>query len=264
MASGIFLPAIFAVNEEPPVEIEMAPEEPFPVDIESGIWTPPQYSQPALTILSVVLPPYTVSPKQGSPVETKYVFDAVFRLQHNRRMQKTSHPVLTGANISDHAYLHPAKITLEIGMSDCMASFSQGIWTGYATKSISAWQTLKALQQNRRLITLTTRLDTYNNMLIISIDTSDDNKTKRALKATVVLEELLSASVITTNTLSAREQSTGETAQGTVQATPPNAGTVTTNVIPSDLYPDVTEYPNIPGAGNVSSNSLSQTTVPFF
>lgn len=260
MSSGIFLPSVFNLVASTSKSLDFSPSNPAQVNVSGGIWTPPQYSQPALTILSVVQPPYSVNPQQGSAVQTDYVFDAVIKANHQRTIVKTSHPVLTGSNISDHYYVKPARVTLEIGMSDSMASYSQGVWTGFSTKSISAWQIIKKLQINGTLITLTTRLDTYINMQILDATAPDDNKTKHALRATIVLEELLSASVQSVPPVSARNQTTGSTTNGVVQSVSPNSSQVEQNVIPSPLYPDVQTYPQVPGAGDVSSNSLSRIT----
>jgi hypothetical protein len=228
----------------------------------TGPWTPPQYSKPALTILTV---PATVSSNptgsSGAPVfrgtpSVNYVFDAVIRISHNRRLKKTQHPVLTGANISDHAYIEAARVTLEIGMSDAMASFSAGVWVGSSTKSISAWQIIKGLQVNKTLLTLTTRLDTYSNMLIVEANSPDENKTLTGLRATIVLEEIIAGSVASQPNSSARPQTTGSTANGTVQGTAINPAQVQQNVIPSALFANTQTFPSVPGASNVSSNSL--------
>jgi len=259
MSSGIFLPSALSLAAFTSEQIIFGSSDAPQVEIEGGVWTPPQYSQPALTILSVIQPPFTISPRQGSPVQVDYIFDAVFKITHSRRLRKTSHPVLTGANISDHAYIEPSRITLEVGMSDAMASYSQGVWTGFSTKSISAWQVIKGFQVGKTLITLTTRLDTYVNCLLIDATTPDDNKTKHALKASLVLEETLSASVASVQTVSARSQTTGSTSNGVIQSRPPNSAQLEQNALPSDLYPNVKTYPQIPGSGDVSSNNWSRT-----
>jgi hypothetical protein len=261
MSSGVTLPSLLAVIATATSEAIVLSDTikgPTSITVNSnGPWTPPQYSQPALTVLTV---PATASTTTGqaSSQSTAYVFDAVFRLLHRRTVHKTSHPVLTGANISDHAYIEPARVTLEIGMSDAMSSYSNGIWVGASTKSISAWQIIKGFQTNKTLINLTTRLDNYVNMLVIDAVAPDTNMTKYALRGTIILEELLSASVVSMPSQSARPQTTGSTSGGVIQSTPPSAGQLQQNMIPSPLYPSTPTYPSVPGAGNVSSNSLSQ------
>jgi len=243
----------------------------------STTWTPPQFSKPALTIITVpakgnpVLASAPIVSGSGSLISApvyqggtpaiNYVFDAVMRLSHKRRLVKTQHPVLTGANISDHAYLLPARLVMDIGMSDAMASFTSGIWVGSSTKSISAYQILKGLQTSKTLVTITTRLDTYYNMLLEDLDAPDTNKTLHGLRATICFGEILAASVSSQSPPSSRPQTTGNTSGGTIQSTPPSPAQIEQNALPSTLWPDTPTYPNVPGAGSVSSNNLGQ--VPF-
>lgn len=262
MGAGINISALLSFSASISQPITVADEQSQAgsngVSIQSsGPWAPPQYSQPALTILTVP-PSSSTNTGQSATSATNYVFDAVMRLTHTRRLTKTKHPVLTGANISDHAYIECARISLEIGMSDAMSSFADGVWVGSATKSISAWQILKGLQLNKTLLTLTTRLDTYSNMLIVEATSPDEIKTLHGLRATIVLEEIIAGSIASQPTSSARPQTSGSTPGGTIQGTAPNASQVQQNVIPSTLYPDTPLFPQVPGAGNVSSNSLGQ------
>lgn len=282
MASGIILPSLLtiAVAQSEALVFGGSVSNPalqFPI----GPWTPPQYSQPALTMLTVTskIPASSTvsslsSGSQGigsagttfktgvseqtntTTIVTNYVFDAVFKILHKRTVKKTSHPVLTGVNISDHAYNLPTQVTLEIGMSDSMTSYDAGIWVGASTKSISAWQIIKQLEIAKTLFTLQTRLDTYLNMMIIDATAPDDNRTEHALKATIVLEELISASVYSTPSQSARAQTSDATPFGIVQTTSPNVEQLIQH---QELAPY--PYPQIPGAGTISSNSISDAGV---
>lgn len=261
MGAGIVLPSLISIAAS--VSEALIFGQPNNIDdgnTINGPWTPPQYGRPALTVLTV---PGSIAPNTGQPIssEIAYVFDAVFRILHRRTVRKTSHPVLTGANISDHAYNVPSTVTLEIGMSDAMASYQSGVWVGASTKSISAWQILKNLAQQKTLFNLATRLDTYYNMLIIDISSPDDNKTGHALRATVVLEELLAASIISTPPLSAVPQTSGSTQNGVVQPNAPNSSQVQQYQIPSSQYQNVQTYPQVPGAGSISSNNLGSLPI---
>jgi len=259
MGSGIILPSLLTITTSTSEQILFgSSQNQNDVSISSsGPWTPPQYSQPALTVLTV---PAKSSTTTGQPASAavNYVFDAVMRIVHNRRVHKTQHPVLTGANISDHAYMEAARLILEIGMSDAMASFTTGVWVGAATKSVSAWQILKNLATTKTLFTITTRLDTYSNMLIMDMSSPDDNKTLHALRATITLEEIIAGSIQIQTASSALPQTTDQTSGGVIQSTAPNASQVAQNVIPSTLYPNTPTFPQVPGAGDVSSNALSQ------
>lgn len=282
MASGIFLPSLLtiAVSQTEALVFGGSVSNPalqYPI----GPWTPPQYSKPALTMLTVTsqIPATSTvsslsSGDQGigsagttfktgiseqtntTTIITNYVFDAVFKILHKRTVHKTSHPVLTGVNISDHAYSKPSQVTLEIGMSDSMTSYDAGVWVGASTKSVSAWQIIKQLETTKTLFTLQTRLDTYLNMLIIEANAPDDNRTNHALRATIVLEELISASVYSTPSQSARAQTTDITSYGIIQTTAPNVEQLVQH---QELFPY--PYPQIPGAGTISSNSIADAGV---
>jgi hypothetical protein len=269
MATGILLPQLTNLAFSASSKIIIANDTPdLAVPVTSmGPWAPPQWSKPALTILTV---PGSVNPSTyvpGTPVATagssarNYVFDAVIRASHRRTVRKTQHPVISGANISDHAYNEPAKLTLEIGMSDAMASFaSSGAWVGWSTKSVSAWQILKGLQTSRALVMVQTRLDTYDNMLIEDCFTLDENKTLHGLRATIIFGEIITAGVLSVPASSARSQTSGNTSTGTVQGFPPDPSQLAQYALPSASYPDIGTS-DVPGAGNVSSNNFGQ--VPF-
>ena len=155
-----------------------------------------------------------------------FFFDAVLNVSTEHTAVVTSHPVQTGANISDHMYLEPVQITMEIGMSDCMASMVRGQWVGAYTKSISAYRKLCELQAARIPFTVLTRLNQYQNMVIRSISVNDDASTLYGLRATVNLQQLILANV-TTEKVSAREWTSGDGAnRGEVQPTPEPTSTI--------------------------------------
>ncbi len=144
-------------------------------------------------------------------------FDAILHTTHKSTLQITEHPVQVGANISDHAFIMPSIVTMEIAMSDAMDSMVQGQFSDGYTKSVSAFKQLKQLQELRLPISVTTRLQTYNNMLVQSIDVPDDYKTLYGLRATVTLQEIFVVNV-STEKVSARQWTTGSTNRGDVQS----------------------------------------------
>lgn len=123
-------------------------------------------------------------------------FDAVFSTTTEHQLMITQHPVQTGANASDHAYVQPIRITMDIGVSDAMAYRIPGAYDNLGpTKSISAYRALCRMQEMRLPVRVLTRLNTYDNMLIESIVVNDDVSTLYALKATVQLVQVLVANV---------------------------------------------------------------------
>lgn len=146
-----------------------------------------------------------------------YFFDGFLSVGHERETEITSNPVETGAAISDHAYVKPATITMEIIMSDAHSSLVPGQFTGSWSRSVDAWTTLKALQDNRIPMTVLTRLDIYKNMLIQSISANDTYATKNSLRATIKLTEIPVARVKTVKITSA-DQTVITTEAGKVEA----------------------------------------------
>lgn len=178
-------------------------------------WRPPQWQKPAMVSVTVPAgysPPqsadavdpvtntYTLSTTKTAP--TSYVFDAVLSLDHEQVLTKTRHPVQTSASITSHAFLEPATLVMYVLMSDAAAQFvasSQRTppyvtqFTGNTSKSVSAYQQMLSLQAARTPLTVTTRLRTYNNMLISRISPHEDNRTITGARFRLEFEQIFIA-----------------------------------------------------------------------
>lgn len=181
-----------------------------------------------------------------------YIFDAVFMLEHTQEIQLTEHPVQSGANISDHAFIKPARLGIDIGMSDAMQSYTIGQWAGNLSKSVSAYQTMLALELSRVPVTVKTRLNTYTNMVIVGIHTRDENKTNHGLRASITFQQVFMGTANTQSASSSRPQDTGSTGIGSVPTTTVPAVVDNTYVEPTPLV----SAPTVSGAGNYSSNPV--------
>lgn len=181
--------------------------------IATGPFRPPQWNGLPSDLSQLVL----VKTNIGG-----YFFDAILREEHQSSLRITSHPVQTGANITDHSYMEPAVVMLEVAMSDVMDSMVAGQFTGRYTKSVSAYDALAELQKARVPISVHTRLRTYENMLVESITTPDDVKTLYGLRCSVVLREIFIVEVAKT-TVPARAQTVQTTGRGAVQAEAPKS-----------------------------------------
>jgi hypothetical protein len=188
--------------------------------------------------------------------QTTYVFDAVIRNEHEQRVTKTQHPIQTGASISDHAYIEPARLTLEIGMSDAMDSYSQGLWVGSSTKSVSAYQILLAMMFARIPLIVNTKLRNYQNMVIENLAAEDTAETFASLNARVTFSEIFVANIQVV-VQSARPQDTNSTAQGTKNPTSPTASQVSQNQVPANISQTLPQADHVVGAGNWSSVNTS-------
>ena len=134
-----------------------------------------------------------------------YFFDAVLKTEHTTTRTITKHPIQTGAAIADHSYQMPAIVTLEIGMSDAMDSYaidsfpdigsSNHVYPKEGSKSVNAYRTFVDLQKKGIPLTVNTRLNRYENMIITQISTTDDKDTTYSLKCTIAFEQVFIADV---------------------------------------------------------------------
>jgi len=148
-----------------------------------------------------------------------YFFDAFLQMDHESSLTITSHPVETGASISDHAFVNPAQLTMQIGMSDAAHALSVDQFAQGPSRSVNAFQILQELQRQRIPLQVATRLKIYKNMLIETISAPDDYKTLYGLRATVAMKEVLVATVRTVK-ISARPQVTDNADRGVVNPKP--------------------------------------------
>lgn len=201
------------------------------------------------------------------------VFDAIKRAQHSQTATVTQHPLQAGYNIADHIIKQASRITLEVAMSDAIASYTLAgytpMWRMNPSKSVSAYQQMEMLMINRQLVTINTRLDTYDNMALIDIEVEDSARTYcGGLAMALTFQEVFIADVVVSYE-SARMQSTGDTKQGTVQPQAPSQTVVAQHKLTT--LEKVVGKPmaaalaprKIPGAGVWSSAILSFPTRGF-
>lgn len=144
-------------------------------------------------------------------------FDALLHADHTSSVTPTQHPVQTGAAISDHAYVEPKEISLEVGMTDVV---------GGDGSSVQAYKVFLALMEKREPCTVVTRLATYSNMLLTSISSPDDYTTMYGLRCTLIFTEIRVVSVAVVQvqqTTSGSKQPTAATA-----STPATTASTTT------------------------------------
>lgn len=237
-------------------------------------WRPTQWQTQAPQKVIITFPGQGQSAQYASAVgsnvtlpatQTLYAFDAEIMIEHQQELTRTKHPVQTGASISDHAYIEPAVLVLDVGMSDGMdAYFNPSTWTGSQSQSISAYQTMLALQYSRIPLSITTRLRTYQNMVIDSLNPTDTAKTAQGLRMRVVFGQIFLANISQPN-VSARPQDTNSTNLGTVNPQPPTDAQVSQNMVPGGVVTSSlggqevssTTY-NSQGAGDWSSTNTNE------
>jgi len=120
---------------------------------------------------------------------------------------------------------------------------------------------------NPRAVTLTTRLDTYENVLVETIQTPDAYKTKHGRRMLVTFQQIFmavveqtSSRVITTVPVSARPQTSFAMAVGQLQTTEPSQAIVSqrniVSAVPGQIPPAITAA-KVPGATLWSSLNIS-------
>jgi hypothetical protein len=146
-----------------------------------------------------------------------YFFDAVLKTEHVNQRRITQHPIQVGANISDHSFQLPARLTMEIGVSDVMDCYNASYdWVSEEVgRSINAFQGLKKLQDSGQSLSVTTRLFTYDNMIIESISVPEDYRTLYSLRASIIFQQIITVQTSTTKT-SLIKDTTNNTALGPV------------------------------------------------
>jgi len=129
-------------------------------------------------------------------------FDGWISESHEKVITVTKNPVETGVDIVDHAIIQPARITLEIVMTDSpfvlqrifdiIDSASRIFGTSTeenVTRSVQAYLSLEKLADARQPIEVQTGLKLYENMVITKISTPVVNK--QSLDFKVELEEVI-------------------------------------------------------------------------
>jgi len=220
-------------------------------------WRPPQWGRPSTARLTLTVSDTTNLnvPNPGS--FTVYIFDGIMREDHEQDVVKTKNPVQNGAPITDHAYRMPARLVIEIAMSDSMQSFTAGQFSSATSRSVSAYQTLLGIQAGIAICQVSTRMRQYPNMLITSVKDAATSETLYGANIVVTFEEMINASAQQGNNLfggtssSALPQTTDTTLGG-----PTLVGAVGNAVAAQHAISTLTKS-NVPGAGFWSSTNVN-------
>lgn len=143
------------------------------------------------------------------------VADCTISEGHARELDITEHPVEDGANISDHARLKPEVLSLEV-------IFSNTVIGGPAApgRAEDAWERLRLLQEQAKLITVVTSLRVYENMVLATLSTPRSAKEGNAVRCQATLRNIklvknkTTTVVVTREPLAKKKQSTGKQASG--------------------------------------------------
>lgn len=120
-----------------------------------------------------------------------YRFDGVIKIDHQSSLKIEDDPAdAKGDKYTNNAAVEPDRVTMDIVMSDAIGE-RDAFTSGDESRTVSAYQKLKELQRGRTLVVLTTRLDTYTDMLIEAINANEDEEHTYGMVATVVFKHRL-------------------------------------------------------------------------
>ena len=146
-----------------------------------------------------------------------YFFDGFIDDTINSELEVTSNPVETGVAVTDHAYLKPRQIVMNVKMSDVHQSLVPGQFTGGWSRSVTAFEILQKMQSDRIPVSVVVRLGIFQNIIIQKLVAKNSADTYAGLNVEVTLTELPVARVKTVE-ISSAEQTTGSTNGGNLQA----------------------------------------------
>lgn len=154
--------------------------------------------------------------------------DCVVSEKHTSELEITEIPVESGVRITDHAFVLPKKVTLDIANQNAAA----------------AYNALVAFQESRVPFTVVTGLYVYTNMLIKNLNAERDKTFSSVLRCTCDLQEIIivstayapdtagsgdpnsTSSTSKNATQNTTDQATGDRTTGTTNSGDNSTGTV--------------------------------------
>jgi len=112
---------------------------------------------------------------------------------HSLRAIKTKYPVEDGSSRTDNFVIEPKALILKGLVSDLQIPLIPVVSIANNNRSKEAWGRLEALLNSGELCSVITQLGIYENMMVVSVDSSVSRDTGRALNFTITLEEVLIA-----------------------------------------------------------------------
>lgn len=124
-----------------------------------------------------------------SATNVGFIIDATVSEEHSITVQTTDHPVERGFAITDHRRVQPKVIKLTGIISNYPVKLfaSAGGATNYV---VAAWNAFNQLKDSGELVSITTSLQTYENMMITDVSVPRDVKRGNILEFTVTAKEL--------------------------------------------------------------------------
>lgn len=118
------------------------------------------------------------------------VADIYYDESHNMPVTKTKYPVEDGSR-TDNFVVEPEQLVLKGLVSDIKSSVAGLVDIADSHRSKEAWGRIRALKNSGKLVTVTTQLGVYENMIVIKADATVNKASGKSLFFALTLEETL-------------------------------------------------------------------------
>lgn len=125
--------------------------------------------------------------RNGNQLDVLVLIDVVVTELHASDVQITDHPVEKGVDITDHFQPRPRGLKLDCVLTDTPLEVGQPAAPG---RSKDAYAAIERLQAEGKLITVTTSLRQYENLLVEHLSAPVDASTGDGLKFSITLREI--------------------------------------------------------------------------
>ena len=113
--------------------------------------------------------------------------------EHRISIDTTNYPIESGSSGTDNAVKLPDKLSLEGWVSDLFVASNAIVDIPGYGRSTEAWGRIRFLAENLEPLTVVTRLQTYENMMIKNVHCAPNEKTGKSLRFRIDLEEVIFA-----------------------------------------------------------------------
>jgi hypothetical protein len=169
------------------------------------------------------------------------VIDATHSVNINYSNSITTHPIESGAFVSDHIYINPLEVSMDCSITDSSSNIISAVrdiagllngnilnnlankFKGKGVKQIDAYQYLKDLVGSKSTITIVDKLDVFRDMAVLSISVPRTSETGDRLYFSITLRQIKYATVAYATGLNRSYNINGRTSlgkQNSKEATP--------------------------------------------
>jgi len=133
--------------------------------------------------------------KISSNANFVFEIDTTVSETHNKTTSITRHEIESGATITDHVIKNPVQVQLSGIISDFpLRVFDLGnlnpLNFNNTKPSVSAYNLFKEIYEEQRLVTIETKLETYDNMIITDISIPRTNENINNLQFSITAEQI--------------------------------------------------------------------------